>query len=377
MTAHSKKLYIIVYSVLAALLLVFFAPGGSARAISALLLLLAAAAVWLLLKKRPLLSIYSGQVLLIVAVVGLLYITLYYLSALHFGFVNTGYGFKLDILVRLTLPIAAIIFSTEILRYVLRAQENKVVDVIAYFICLLADILSQYSFAEINDFSRFMDIVGIVLFPGILYNLFYHYITKRYGFLPNILFRTLTVLVFYFIPYGSAISDSLFAFINLLVPIAVYYFIDILYEKKKKYALGKRNRFSRIMGAVLTVVCLILMAGMIMLVSNQFMLGSFVIATDSMTGEINKGDVVIYERYDKQILNVGQVIAFEKNDSVTIHRVVDIEIINGEYRIYTKGDANEDRDPGYVLASEVIGLVDHKIPYIGFPNLWLRSLFSS
>jgi signal peptidase len=100
-----------------------------------------------------------------------------------------------------------------------------------------------------------------------------------------------------------------------------------------------------------------------------------VIATDSMTGELNKGDVAIYEQYDDQFIQKGQVIAFEQNGSVVIHRVVDIEIINGITRYYTKGDVNEERDADFITSGQIIGLVDHKLPFLGYPTLWMRSLF--
>ena len=112
-----------------------------------------------------------------------------------------------------------------------------------------------------------------------------------------------------------------------------------------------------------------------MLISNQFYYGSLVIATDSMTGEINKGDMIIYERYEDQLVIEGQVIVFEKNKSVIVHRVADIKIINGETRYYTKGDANEDLDTGYITDSNIIGLVNYKIPFLGYPTIWVRSLF--
>lgn len=370
-----KKTYIISLSILAALLLVLFAPDGSGRILAALLLLPAAAIVWINLKKRPIGSLYSKQVLMIISVIGLLYLMLILLSGLKFGFYRTGYGFKGDIILRLSLPIAVIIFSTEIIRYVLIAQQVKGVPVITYFICLIADVLTQYSISEISTFSHFMDVVGIVLFPGIVANFLYNYMSQRYGFLPNMVFRALTVLSFYFIPYNSAISNSLVAFINLLLPVAIYFFIDSLYEKKKKYALGGKTRFSRVTSTVISLLVVAVMLITVMLISNQFKYGVYVVATESMTGEINKGDAVIYEKYDDQIIKVGQIIAFEDGRSVLIHRVVKIEIINGEYRFYTKGDANEDIDSGYVVKSEIVGLVDHKIPYIGYSTIWVRSLF--
>ena len=114
-----------------------------------------------------------------------------------------------------------------------------------------------------------------------------------------------------------------------------------------------------------------------MLISNQFYYGSYVVATESMTGEINKGDVIIYERYDDQLVVEGQVIVFEKNKSVTIHRVEEIKIINGVKRYYTKGDANDDLDAGYIIDGNIIGLVNYKLPFFGYPTIWVHSLFKN
>jgi signal peptidase len=113
-----------------------------------------------------------------------------------------------------------------------------------------------------------------------------------------------------------------------------------------------------------------------MLISCQFEYGLIVVATESMTGEINKGDAVLYRRYDGQPIEEGQVIVFERNRTKVIHRVVDIQNIDGALRYYTKGDANEENDAGYVTEPEIIGLTDHKIPLIGYPTVWIRDLFS-
>ncbi len=376
MTADRKKLYIISGSTFAALLLTLFAPGGSGRIIAASLLLPAAAISYFFIKKRSAPSLFKNQVLMIVALTGLVYLTLYFMSGFKFGFTKTGYGLKPDIIFRLTLPIAAIIFSSEVIRYVVCAQGSKVANVLTYFICLVGDIIICSTISEIHTFVTFMDVVGLTLFPSIVSNLLYNYLTKRYGIFPSLAYRAITVLPFYLIPYGSAISDSLLAFINLLLPIGIFIFIDALFEKKRKFALGNTNRFARVASGILTAVVLVLMTGTVMLISNQFKYGALVIATDSMTGEINKGDTVIFQKYDGETITVGQVIAFEKNRSVFVHRVVKIEIINGEHRFYTKGDANEDTDSGYVTVGQIVGLVDTKIPYIGYPTLWLRELFS-
>ena len=120
----------------------------------------------------------------------------------------------------------------------------------------------------------------------------------------------------------------------------------------------------------------VVMISIVMLISCQFRFGALVIATESMTGELNKGDAVIYERPEENEVQVGQVIVFEKDGSLIVHRVADIERINGINRYYTKGDANEDIDAGYILDVNIKGIAELKVPYIGYPTLWARALFS-
>ena len=375
MAPDKKTIYILSAAALAVLLLAFFAPVGLGRPLAAVLLLPTAAVTCLFIKKRTALSLYSGTVFLLMAAIGALYLMGYYVSGLFVGFTKTGYGLHADILLTYTLPIGIIIVCTELIRYVLCAQKDKVATVFSYAICLLGDVIIFSTLSGVRIFVNFMDMVGLTLFPGLLYNALYNYLSSRYGWKPNLVFRFLTTWAFYLIPYGSAISYSLLAFINMMMPIGIYYFIDSLFEKKRRYAQKNRSRFSRTASYILTVLAIVMMLGTVMLISNHFYYGAYVIATESMTGELNKGDIAISERYEDQLIQEGQVIAFKKSKSVIIHRVVDIQVINGETRYTTKGDANEDVDVGYVVDSQIVGLVDLKIPYLGYPTLGLRSLF--
>lgn len=375
MTVDRKRIYIISSAILAALLVTLFLPNGSGRILAAILLLPSAVISVVLIKKRVALQTTSKQVLLVISMIGLLYTMFYYLSALRFGFTRTGYGLKADIILSLTVPIAVIIVATEIIRHVLCAQKVKGVTVLTYFLCLVADVVIWATIPAITNMATFMDVIGLSLCPGILYNLLFNYLTVRYGYLPNIVYRLCNVWIFYLIPYGSAISNSLLSFMNLVLPIAIYFFIDSLYERKKRYALGNRSPFARAMSKILTAVVVILMAGTVMLVSNQFRYGALVIATESMTGELDKGDVVIFESHDDHPIIEGEVIVFEQSNSTIVHRVVDIKIINGNARYYTKGDANEDMDAGYITEADIVGHARYKLPFFGYPTLWIRSLF--
>lgn len=363
-------------SILAVLLTVLILPlSESARIVAAIFLFPAAVLLPLFIKKRSILSINKSQILLIMTVIALVYVTLYYVTGLEFGFYKNPNGLNFSNFFKFLLPIATVITATEVIRFVFIAQNDKVTNALCYLSCVVSDILVCSNIPSVTSFNRFMDLVAGALFPALISNLLYNYLSKRYGIFPSLVFKLLTTLHAYVIPVVSGISDSLVNFIRILLPIAIYLFIDTLYEKKRRYALGNTSKFWRVASRALTVLVIIIMIGTLMLVSNQFYYGAYVVATDSMTGELNRGDVAIYESYEDQLITEGQVIVFEKNNSIVIHRVVDIEIINGGARYYTKGDVNDDNDDGFITGSDIVGLVNVKLPYFGYPTLWMRSLF--
>lgn len=371
-----KVVKILSLSILAALLLALILPfGESGRIIAALLLLPAAVLVLFFLKKRNTLSIHKNQVLMIVALAAAAYVMIYYLTGLSFGFIKNPYRLTATNFFKFFLPIAIIIVSTEVIRYVMMAQKSRSARVFCYLSCVIADMLICSNLPSVTSFNRFMDLIAGALFPALVSNFLYNYLSERYGMYPNIAFRSILTLHAYVFPVTSAISDSLVNLFNLFLPIAVFLFIDMLFEHRRRKALGNTSRIWRITSKIITAFAVVIMIGTVMLVSNQFRYGALVIATESMTGELNKGDVVIFEEYTGQHIEEGQVIVFEKYNTMIVHRVVDIEVINGSARYYTKGDANEDRDEGYITQSEVVGFANKKLPAIGYPALWLRSLF--
>ena len=369
MFVDKKNTYIISLSTLAVLLLAFFVPGEhSGVAISSVCLLMLAVVTVFFLKKRSILSVNKKEVLLIMCIIGVVYVTVYYLCGIAPGFFKNIYFLDFSYIIPIVINIVAI----EVIRCVNLSQNSKFSDAICYINCVLSEMLVFGNIYRINSFNRFMDFVGLTLFPAIIANILYHYLSKRYGIYPNIAYRLIITLHAYIIPYKPYLPDSLVAFANLFVPIFIYIFIDSLYEKKRRYALEKKSKLS----PILTGVSVVILAAFIMLISNQFKYGALVIATESMTGEIEKGDAVIFEEYTDQMINEGQVIVFEKNDSMIVHRVADIQNIDGITMYFTKGDANQELDPGYITSEQIQGIVNFKIPYVGYPTIWLRSLFT-
>lgn len=371
MTKDRKILMSISISVLAILFLALFVPTASSRVVAAIVLVPAALAVWFIIKKRSILSINKRQVLILMTVIGALWVMILYLTGIHFGFARSATPLSGQVTLLYIVPVTLGIISIEIIRSVLRAQSDKAVDVICYFIGVVADVLMASSLSSITSFNRFMDLVGLTLLPAVIANLLYNFISKRFGFFPVISYRLIVALYPFFIPIVPSTPDALVSFGNMLLPIIIFTFISALFEKKR-VSHKKTSLISYISIGVASLV----MISIVMIISCSFSIGALVIGSGSMSDELNTGDVAIYEKYEDQVIQVGDILVFAKGNSRIIHRVVDIEYTENGAHYFTKGDANEDVDFGFITDGDIIGVVSFKIAYMGYPSVWLRSLFA-
>lgn len=354
---------------LAVLSLAFFMPAIEGRIASSIVLLVFVLLVHNLFKHRRVLSINKRTVTFIVLVSSLLLVILIYLSGVKFGFYKSSVPISFNSTVKIIIPLIVLILSSEFIRYIFISQESKYVNVIIFISCFLVDVLICSNIREIQSFNNFMDLFGMVILPAFVSNFMYTYLVKKYGVYPNIAYRTIMILFPYIIPIVSGIPDALLSITMFIVPLLLYTFIKSLYEGGKSYKDVKATKFNYITYGLILVFCIIFVA----VISCQFKYSAIVIATDSMSGEINRGDMIIYESYDSQTISVGDVIVFEKNDSTIVHRVVEIRNVNGQMQYYTKGDANKEIDEGFILSSNIIGCMNFKISYLGYPTLLLRS----
>ncbi len=370
MPIDKKRLYILSSALVPAFLLVCFIGDPVTRRFALTALVAAACiAAFLHVKKRSALSIYKRQLLWVLPTFAAIGIMLLYLLGLRFGYHRvrvTG-----ETLLYRALPFGLTILGSELLRERLLMQKNRIVNILSFCAFILCETAMLHERFSIATFTLFRSFFSSTVFPCIASGVLYHFISKRYGALPVIAWRLIITLYGILIPFYPSVPTSLLCFLRILFPILAFFFIGALYERKKKSFSRKKSRFQ----LVLTAILILLMTGTMMLISCQFRYGLLVVGSESMTGAIDKGDAIIYEEYDGQRIEAGQILVFEKNKSVYIHRVEKIENIDGLVRYTTKGDQNDSCDAGYITQENIIGITDLKIKYIGYPTLWVRDLF--
>ena len=367
-----KYLYFITAALLALLIPTLFISTGYVRVAGAVVLIAFTALFHFTVKKRSILSLYKNQVFYLVLVIAVFYLTLLYLSGIYFGYERAVYSLSFNALAINIIPTVCVVIAPDILRRILLAQDDKCAGVLSFLVGIISELFFVSGFSNIGNMDRFMDVLAMAFLPSVTANVFYHHTSKRYGAKPVIAYRLIMSLYVYVITVVPRTSPIINAFFKLVTPLIAYAFIYVLYAKKKRRATKRTSKWSY----VVTAFSATIMAAIVMLVSCQFSYGMIVVATPSMTGTINVGDAVIYERYEDHIIAVGDVIVFKDGDNKIVHRVDEIEKINNVVRYYTKGDDNDERDVGYITRSDIVGMVRVKVPYIGYPTIWIRSVFN-
>ena len=106
----------------------------------------------------------------------------------------------------------------------------------------------------------------------------------------------------------------------------------------------------------------------------------FAVATGSMIPVYNVGDVLIAKETEASSLKVGDDIVYEGEkgsfkDKVVTHRIISIEEKeDGNYKIITKGVANQEQDPE-INQTQVYGKIVYKIKTLSFFDRMLKNMY--
>ena len=141
------------------------------------------------------------------------------------------------------------------------------------------------------------------------------------------------------------------------------------FDRKEDHYLPSNYYKRKIKGAIIPTIIVLTL---IYFYSGYFRFYVIAIGSGSMEPEIKKGDVVIVDRgCNKDSLKEGQVIAYKKDNVIVVHRIVKKMKLNNSYVYYTKGDTNDNIDDFLIQKDNIVGKVNHKIGFIGYPTVWL------
>lgn len=368
------RIKIIQISLMIFLLLAFIYNTQISKIVIAVILLVFMVITHYLVKTDKQEKINSKQIMLILTLFGIGYIGIIYTLGIFAGYYNSIVKFSKWSIINYIIPYIVIIISSEIIRKrMILKENNKWTNIIILIEMILIDVVLNIGNYNLTINTETFALITFVIISSIANNLLYNYIiTKFRNEKANIIYRTITTIYPYIIPITPDLYIFLESIIKIIAPYVIYIILEKIYDDKKEITTIKQKNQEKIIYILVSIIII----GIVILVSCKFKYGALVIGSGSMTGTIDKGDIIIYERYEEGEIEKDEIIIFTDGDTKIVHRVVDKTIYGTETRYYTKGDANEQEDNGWRVESEIVGTVKHRIRYLGYLTLWVNNMIN-
>lgn len=324
-------------------------------------------------------SRYNKDIILSILIYIAIYYITTYLLGLFIGFSRNIYSINMTNLINNIVPLIILIPIAEIYRYIInnKIKNNYWLLGLSVLAFSMIDITFTLSAVNFNDFYSILKTFGLFILPSIAKNFMLTYISFKVSYKPNIIYRYLIEIPKYILPIIPNFGAYIESVIYFTFPILVFIMIYNNFKKREKVIISsKKNKRSKIIYTI-AILLIVIMVG---LTSGYFKYQAIVIATGSMTPNINKGDIVIVEKLnEKEILNLkkGEILVFHREDKIVVHRIYEVYSSGYETFFKTKGDHNESPDGYLIETSEVIGTVKFKIRYIGYPTVALNEKINS
>ena len=370
MKSEKIKIYVIEIALIIFFLLAMIFNKVITRQILAIVLLVFMGITTLLIKTYKMDLTNKRQIILLLTGIGVIYVAVLYLIGIFAGFYNATVKLSLWSIWKYIIPYIVIIISSEMIRKKIVLKEDKISKIIILVIMVMLDVILTTNIYNLNTAKDYFTLVSFVIFASIANNLLFNYIEIQYrNAKAIIIYRIITTVYVYVFPIIPDLYIFLESIIKMVVPYIIYIILENVYSKQKLVVTIETRKKERIISTIVCIITVII----VMLISCKFKYGVLVIGSGSMTGTINKGDIILYEKYkNTDDIKVGNIIVFYEDDIKVIHRIIDQKLIGEETRYYTKGDANQKQDEGYRETKDIIGQVKARIPYMGWFTLWIN-----
>lgn len=309
----------------------------------------------------------------------ILYIIVYFLSGLLFGFERTPYSKEIISIIRNVWSFGSIVIFQEYIREALVKNEKKSV---VNYVCItiiftLLELKLSGFLSNFSDIQSSFIFISSVLIPTIVSNSVLSYLVYIGGAKNSIIYRLFVLIPPFIVPIVPSLDWFGLAIVGITLPLAVYVYMNYVHvNKTERLSKREKKKYSPIT-FIPVVIFIAVVAGFVV---GIFKYQPIAVLSGSMSPTFNRGDAVVIKKLsdrEKRALNKGDVIQFISGTKFVVHRIKDIT--NDEYGnelFITKGDHNNTVDADKVHLENVIGKVEFVVPFIGYPSVWLSGAIS-
>lgn len=316
----------------------------------------------------------KSSILFITISIILIYFSLYYGMGLFNGFLRNSFSLTLKNMFNNSVFVILTAIFSELFRYIIISsdRESKSNFLMVTIIMILFEYVNCFNIYHYNNLLEWLRFSSLFLLPTIVKNLSLSYLCKHGDMFPSLIYRLIMDSYVYFVPIFPNLSDFINAAFLIVLPFYIYMSNSRIVNEHlygREYEFGETFKFWDVPLVSAFAVLVILISG----VAPVYMVG---VASASMEPDIMTGDAVILKKVsDDDKFDIGEIIAFEKDGKLVVHRIVEILEDEGKYFYNTKGDNNNSSDGRFLEANEVDGVYLMKIPYIAKLSIWFNERF--
>lgn len=300
-----------------------------------------------------------------------LYLIIYYLSGLIFGYVKSIYSHTLGALIyNFTLFILAILFK----EYTRSRLINNTRSSVMYAIITILFIILDFNYTKFMDNFATGEIafkfIASEVYPTILRGILCSFLVKRGSYKLSLMFVLPLTISEYIMPIFPDIDWFVTVAFESILVILVYYFVNYEYMIKVERFTRKEIKYGNPKSSLPIIIFVLLFT---FFVAGFFPVKPVALLSNSMKPYIKRGDIVLVTKIKKEEIKnicIGDIIEYQLENKYIIHRVVNIiEGSGGKLTFTTKGDANNSDDKEPVSEEQILGIAKHYIPYAGYPSV--------
>jgi signal peptidase I len=297
-----------------------------------------------------------------------------YLLGLYVGFTRTPYNLSFISIMKNIIPLIIIIILQEIFRFntIVKCKDNKLIMQLLIILFIVYEVAINFNHYSLNTGLDVFEIIGVLILPSIVNNLVITFMSYKSGYFPTILYRVLMTCIIYCVPIYPNLNVYLESVLGVIFPTILFLKFNTIFATNTFSKVKRQSMTRKLIDITLVVMTVFIIA----LVSGSFKYKAMAIGSNSMHPVFNKGDVVIITKISSNDeITKGKIVAYHHDNKVIVHRIYKIENKNNKVLITTKGDNNDAPDGWTFDDSDIIGIVNNEIPYVGWPSVWLTEIF--
>jgi signal peptidase len=309
-------------------------------------------------------------------VIGFFQLTLYVIGGLFSGFGRSPYSFTPTGILTNLLFVGSMLVGMELSRAWLINRLGKKRTLLALISVTVLYTLLAVPLARITGLTlelHSIDFINSTLLPSLAENLLASFLALLGGPLAAIAYRGMLQAFWWFCPILPDLPWAFKGLIGVVVPIVGLVVANTLRASKARNRQARREGQGSLARWVVTTIVAV---AIIWFAVGLFPIQPTTVISGSMRPTLDVGDVVIVAKVSSDNIKPGDIIQFRETQGVaTVHRVVDIQEVEGNMVFVTKGDDNSAPDPEAVLAANVVGKVIFNIPKVGWAAIAVKEFF--